>query len=127
MNKMLLGVCGLLATMASDAAIEIELPGEPCTKPAIGCAPFPDRMSAYVWRNWFVVPHARLADAVGATEADLEELAAQMGLPKKVDVLPEWRRKGYVTVLRRNWHLLDYPQLLKVVDITRTPLPFSLL
>ena len=28
---------------------------------AIPCAPFPDRMSAYVWRNWFVVPVARLA------------------------------------------------------------------
>ena len=108
-------------------AAEVSLPGEPCTRPAIGCAPFPDRMSAYVWRNWFVVPHARLADAVGATEADLEEIAAQMGLPRKVDVLGEWRRKGYITVLRRNWHLLDYPQLLKVVDMTREELRFSLM
>ena len=61
-----------LATVAnagsSSVSPEIVLPGEPCVKPAVGCAPFPDRMSAYVWRNWFVVPHARLADAVGAKE-----------------------------------------------------------
>ena len=118
---------GMSCRVADSAETEIALPGEPCREPAIGCAPFPDRMSAYVWRNWFVVPHARLADAVGATEADLEEVAAQMGLPKKVDVLPEWRRKGYITVLRRNWHLLDYPQLLKVVDMTREELRFSLM
>ena len=109
------------------AAPKVELPGEACTNVAIGCAPFPDRMSAYVWRNWFVVPHARLAAAVGAEEADLEEVAAQMGLPKRVDVPPEWRRKGYITILRRNWHLLDYPQLMKVVDMTREELRFSLL
>lgn len=106
---------------------ELPLPGEPCTKAAIAPDPFPDRMSAYVWRNWFVVPHDRLAAVVGATESDLEDLAAEMGLPRKVEVLPEWRRKGYITVVRRNWNLLDYPQLLQVVDMTREEMRFSLL
>ena len=65
--------------------------------------------------------------AVGASEAELEGVAVEMGLPAKVDVLPEWRRRGYITVVRRNWHLLDYPQLLQVVDMTREELAFSLM
>jgi hypothetical protein len=50
----------------SAAAVEIPLPGEPAVKAALEPAPFPDRMSAYVWRNWFCVPRSRLASVVGA-------------------------------------------------------------
>ncbi len=92
----------------------------------IAPAPFPDRLSAYVWRNWFLVAHARLAQTVGCTEAELEAVAAEMGLPRKVAILPEWRRKGYITIVRENWHLLDYPQLLELLDMTRAELDFSL-
>ena len=112
--------------MAVETAVEETMPGEPSTKKAISPAPFPDRISAYVWRNWFLVPHARLAETIGAKESDITAVAVEMGLPAKVEVLPEWRRKGYITVLRRNWHLLDYPQLLEVLDMTRKELKFSL-
>ena len=127
LNRLFLIVIGALMTALPIRGGEQPLPGEPCTQAAVDCAPFPDRMSAYVWRNWFVVPHARLAAAVGASEAELEGVAVEMGLPAKVDVLPEWRRRGYITVVRRNWHLLDYPQLLQVVDMTREELAFSLM
>ena len=112
---------------AAPVSAEVELPGEASTNAPISCAPFPDRMSAYVWRNWFVVPHDRLASTVGATEADLEKIAGEMGLPAKVEVLPQWRRRGYITVLRRNWHLLDYAQLMQVLDMSRKELRFSLM
>ena len=127
LNRLFLIVLGALMTALPIRGGEQPLPGEPCTQAAVDCAPFPDRMSAYVWRNWFVVPHARLAAAVGASEAELEGVAVEMGLPAKVDVLPEWRRRGYITVVRRNWHLLDYPQLLQVIDMTREELAFSLM
>ena len=89
----------------SAAAVEIPLPGEPAVKAALDPAPFPDRMSAYVWRNWFCVPRSRLASVVGATDADLAAVAVQMGLPAEPAVEREWARKGYITVIRRNWHL----------------------
>ena len=104
-----------------------KLPGEDGMKPAISPAPFPDRMSAYVWRNWGLVDKVRLADAVGATTEDLTSIAVQMGLEPDPVVLPEWRRKGYITIVRRNWHLLPYDQLLKVLDMTREELNFSLM
>ena len=62
-----------------DGLPAVELPGEAMTNAPISCAPFPDRMSAYVWRNWFVVPHDRLARVVGATEADLARVDSRIG------------------------------------------------
>ena len=109
------------------AAGEVPLPGEDGKHAAVTCAPFPDALSAYVWRNWPVVPVERLAGAIGASRADLEGVAAEMGLPvPQPAVSPLWRRKGYITVVRRNWHLLPYEQLLKVVDMTRAELAYSL-
>ena len=128
MNRSLIG-CALAFALAFDGitAEQIKLPGEGDVKPAISPAPFPDRMSAFVWRNWTLVPHDLLARVVSAKESDLEELAMQMGLPAKVDVLPEWRTKGYITVLRRNWHLLPYDQLMTLLGKTREELRFSLI
>lgn len=102
------------------------LPGEDGTKPALAPTPFPDRMSAYVWRNWGLVEKRLLAEVVGATATDLTDVAVQMGLQANPVVLPEWKTKGYITVLRRNWHLLPYGQLTKLLGKTREELRFCL-
>ena len=105
---------------------DVVLPGEPAVTPALAPDPFPDRMSAFVWRNWFCVPVERMAKVVGATPADLSGIAAEMGLPPQPAILPEWRRKGYITVVRRNWHLLDYDQLTELIDMTRAEFAVAL-
>ena len=109
-----------------EISSSIPLPGEPCTKAALPPDPFPDRISAFVWRNWGLVPKGRLAETVKAKESDLTAIATDMGLEADPVVPPEWRRKGYITVLRRNWHLLPYDQLLTLLDMTREELRFSL-
>ena len=116
------------ALAVSVAAAEpVPLPGEDGGKAAISPAPFPDRMSAYVWRNWGLVEKERLAEVVGATAADMADVAVQMGLAPDPVVLPEWKTKGYITVVRRNWHLLPYDQLLKLLGKTREEFRFSLM
>ena len=65
-----------LAPFARVCAVT-QLPGEVGMKPAISPAPFPDRMSAYVWRNWGLVGKGRLAEVVGATAEDLTAIAVQ--------------------------------------------------
>ena len=125
MRGVIMASVWLLAFLAAGRT-RVELPGENDCRPPVSFAPFPDRMSAFLWRNWFLVPHDLLARVVSAKESDLEDLASQMGLPKKVDVLPEWRHRGYITVLRRNWHLLPYDQLLPLLGMTRDELRFSL-
>ena len=102
------------------------LPGEDGTKPAISPAPFPDRMSAYVWRNWGLVEKVRLADVVGTTPEDMTDVAVQMGLEPDPVVQPEWKTKGYITIVRRNWHILPYDQMLKLLGKTREEFHFSL-
>ncbi len=82
------------------------------------CPHFPDRLHTVVWRNWPVVPVRTLAATLGATEAQIADLAASMGLPPQGDIAPEWRTRGYITILRRNWHLLPYEQILPLVDMT---------
>ena len=116
------------STVAADESADaVVLPGEPAMKPALAPDPFPDRLSAYVWRNWFLVPKTLLADVVSATPDELTEVAREMGLPSEPTVLPEWRTKGYITVLRRNWHLLPYGQIMKLLGKTREQLKFSLI
>ena len=127
MKKTVLLMTAAVACAVFCASADDMMPGQPETKAPIGVAPFPDRISAYVWRNWFVVPVERLAAVVGATPAELREIAREMGLPENVQVLPEWRRKGYITVLRRNWQLLPYEQLLPLLDMTREELRFALM
>lgn len=100
----------------------VPLPGEDDMVPPLPPDPFPDRMSAYVWRNWGLVPTSRLAETIRATEADLEQIAVEMGLPAKPEVLPEWKTVGYITIIRRNWHLLSYTQLLRLLGFTRREL-----
>ena len=91
------------------AACKTPLPGADGKHPAVTYAPFPDALSAFVWRNWPVVDAERLAETIGAAKADVEAVAREMGLPvPQPPVSPLWRRKGYITVVRRNWHLLPY-------------------
>jgi len=73
-----------------------------------------------------MVPPERLASVVGAKEADLTAVAADMGLRPNPFVLPEWRRKGYITIVRRNWHLLTCEQIAQLADMTADEFAFSL-
>jgi len=116
-----------LLVLAAHASDDVRLPGEDGTKPAVTCAPFPDALSAFVWRNWPVVDAGRMAQAIGAEKSALEEIAREMSLPvPQPAVSPYWRRKGYITVIKRNWHLLPYGQLLTMLDMTRSELAYSL-
>ncbi len=115
-----------LVMVAMGCAADIVLPGEPAERAPVGYAPFPDRLSAYVWRNWFCVPKERLAEVVGATAEQITGVARELGLPPQPELPPEWAKKGYITVLRRNWHLLPYEQLMALVGMDRKAFRFAL-
>jgi hypothetical protein len=78
---------------------------------------FPDRIHEFVWRNWNAVEPAKLAKILGASVQDITTLAESMGLPPSA-VPPEQMERGYITLIRRNWHLLPYEQLLELLEMT---------
>ncbi len=87
---------------------------------------FPDALHAFVWRNWSLVPLERLARVVGAKPADLLRLGQAMGLDGPPRITPEQQRRSYITVIRRNWHLLPYTQLLDLLGWTPEQLAYTL-
>lgn len=87
---------------------------------------FPDALHAYVWCNWELVPVDRLAKVVGATPDQIIAIARSMGLPDQPAISRELELRSYITVIRRNWHLLPYEQLLELLDWTPEQLAFTL-
>ena len=100
-----------------DAAGDSVLPHGPGA-PAIASQHFPDRAHEFVFRNWKAVPPAKIAAILGASVPDVAALAVSMGLPAEADVPPAMRARGYVSLIRRNWHLLPYEQLLQLLEMT---------
>ena len=41
---------------------------------------FPDRLHAFVWRNWQLVPARRMGEVVGASAGEIVRLGRSMGL-----------------------------------------------
>ncbi len=87
---------------------------------------FPDRLHAFVWRNWELVPAAKLAEVVGTSADRIEKIAGSMGLPPSPGLDAKTRSRVYITILRRNWHVLPYEQLLTLLDMTPERLAFAL-
>jgi hypothetical protein len=102
-----------------------DLPMGSAPEPA-PCPHFPDRLHAFVWRNWSLVSVSRMAKVVGAKPEQIRELGTAMGLPDPPARGPDFRQRGYLTIIRRNWHLLPYEQLLTLLDWTPEQLAFTL-
>ena len=115
----------LLVGLAQGAGGETILPEGSAPAPIVS-RHFPDRVHAFVWRNWNVVEPARLAGILGTAVENVHVLAASMGLPPAGAIPPEMKTRGYVTLIRRNWHLLPYEQLLTLLEMTPEQLAFAL-
>ena len=125
MRRTLSILVALLLCHCRAHAVEAELPVG-AAKPALEFPHFPDRLHTFVWRNWNVVPTERLAKVIGATPQDVRAIAASMGMPSETAVPEAYKTRGYITIIRRNWHLLPYEQLLQMVEMTPAQLAETL-
>src|ERR1019366_2748415 len=87
---------------------------------------FPHRLHAFIWRNWTLVPAERMAQVVGASAADIKRIGRAMGLFEQPSITADLQRRSYITVIRRNWHLLPYEQLLSLLDWTPDQMAYTL-
>ena len=115
----------LLCGFVRGAGVETILPEGTAPAPIVSHY-FPDRVHEFVWRNWNIVEPARLVAILGTSVENVQALAASMGLPPAGTVPPEMKTRGYITLIRRNWHLLPYEQLLTLLEMKPDQLAFAL-
>lgn len=115
----------LMSGLGSILAAETVLPQGSAPAPLVD-GWFPSRMHEFVWRNWNAVAPTKLAKVLGASVEDVAAIAESMGLPPAAEIPKEMKTRGYITLLRRNWHLLPYDQLLELVEMTPEQLAFAL-
>ncbi len=116
---MILALLGALCMLSSD--LPVGAAPEPVALPH-----FPDRVHAFVWRNWSLVPTTLLARTLGAKPADVLRMGHAMGLSGPPKISADQRRRSALTIIRRNWHLLSYDQLLQVLQWTPDHLAYTL-
>ena len=102
-----------------------ELPKGAAPKP-VSFPHFPSGLHAFVWRNWPLVTPERMAQVVGAKRADILRLGRAMGLGNPPRITRDQQARSYITVIKRNWHLLPYEQLLELLDWTPEQMAFTL-
>lgn len=86
---------------------------------------FPTKMQAFIFKNWDIVPAQRIAICLKTNLENVKKQAEKMGLPPQKDV-SVWLKKGYITIIKVNWHLLPYNQLMTLLGIDRERLAFIL-
>ncbi len=87
---------------------------------------FPDPSFAVIWRNWGLVSVARIAAALDSDEKTVCKWAERMGLAPHPSVSSLWEQRGFLTVIRNNWNLCDYDQILALTGMTEEQLEFTL-
>lgn len=87
---------------------------------------FPTTWQAVIWRNWGYVKPERIANVLGTTLETIKKEAAFMGLCQEEPVKEVWEKQGYLTIIRNNWHLCTYEQLLILLNMTAGQLAFTL-
>ena len=110
----------------SSASLTIAgLPKGAAPKP-VSFPHFPSCLHAFVWRNWPLVTPERMARVVGTKPADIVRLGRAMGLGGPPGITRDQQARSHLTVIKRNWHLLPYEQLLELLDWTPEQLAFTL-
>ena len=86
---------------------------------------FPTRHQAFIFRAYEYIPPEKIAEILDTSTENVIRAAKEMGLP---DYAPGslWLERGYITIIRRMWHILPYSQLLKLLGMTEGELALIL-
>ena len=85
----------------------------------------PTAWQTVIFRNYGYVRTERIAKVLGCAEEIIPQEAKRLGLPDD-DFTADFEKSGYLTIIRNNWHLLPYPQLLSLLNFTEDKLAYVL-
>ncbi len=103
--------------------MEIQLPS--LGKDALELLHFPTRQQAFIFRAFEYIPPAKIAEVLGTTEETVLATAADMGLCTPC-CTTTWLEKGYITIIKRMWHLLPYEQIMQLLDMDSQTLAITM-
>ncbi len=86
---------------------------------------FLTRWQAVIFRNYGIVPTEKIAETLGSDVETVETEARRLGL-EKAEANAAWTSAGYITVIRNNWHLLPYSQIMQLLSMSEERLAFCL-
>jgi len=87
---------------------------------------FPTLFQTFIFRNWESVAVEKLAKVLDTDAQTVNELASDMGLRVPAKYNKRYGERGYLTIIRNNWHIIPYSQLLELIDMTEDELAFTL-
>ncbi len=96
------------------------------SKKALDFPHFPTRHQCVIWRNWGLVPVERIAGILHTDVAKVKAAGEEMGLVFDDSLCQLWQERGFISIIRRNWHLLPYEQLLELLGWDAEKLAFTL-
>jgi hypothetical protein len=117
--------CAVLVAAVSVCAMGADLPAG-SSPPALPLPYFPSRVHAFVWRNWELASADRMAKVLGCEPGQVTALGRSMGLADPPTISDDQWRRSYITVIRANWHLLPYEQLLELLGWDSDKLAYTL-
>ena len=88
----------------------------PIGKPPVEMDHFPNRCLAFIFRAYEYLTPERIAKLLKTDAEKVIRTAREMGLDEPCDS-DIWLQKGYITIIRRMWHLLPYDQLLELLEM----------
>ena len=86
---------------------------------------FPKPFQTVIFRNYGYVATERIARVLSCDVETVEAEAKRLGL-SRVKYDSRWETRGFITVIRNNWYLLPYSQLMTLLDYDEHRLDFIL-
>lgn len=86
---------------------------------------FPTDWQTVLFRNYGMVPIFNIAKILNTHDETIKKEAENLGL-SKIKYNENWLSKGYISLIRNNWHLLSYRQIMQLLDIKEDELAFIL-
>ncbi len=87
---------------------------------------FPTKQQLFIFRNWESVSKEKMAQVLKTKVEVVEKLASQMGLDISSSYNEQYSERGYITLIRNNWNILPYEQLMEILSYTEEELAFTL-
>ena len=87
---------------------------------------FPTQAQCFIYRNWDMLTPVRMAYVLDTDVDTVVRMARDMGLFENCADEALWLTRGYVTLIRANWHLLTYEQLCLLLGWDKDYLAFIL-